>query len=1076
MGRNLTNLYISQSFEYLVQISGSELQNGLGSTLTGSLLITSSKADTATSASYAISASTVYATQTNANQNHYVTFVATTNAYENIETDNQLVYNPNTNLLTATSSYANSALSSSYALTASYALNGGGTTVSTGSLLTTASAVANVITFTKGDGSTFNVTVSQSGSVSSASYADFAATAGTANTASYVANAVYTASVVDATTTYTKGNGTTFSTTINNVTSSISSSYAATANTANSATTATSASYATNAGTANTAISASFATTASYYGGTVVSASYAVSSSFASTANTANSATTAATASYVVNAISSSYSTTALSSSYAATATSSSYAINASNANNATTATSASYATNANTANSATSASFATTASYALNASINTGSLLLTASAVNNTITFTKGDGSTFPITVATGSAASAFPYTGSAQISGSLIVTGSFSVSGSITGNVVGNNTDTYTTSAAVQQIVTLTQAEYNAIVTPDPNTLYVISGSVPVNTATFATTGSNTFVGNQIISGSLTVTGSQDLKGSLKVTGSVEITDLTALNTQNVIVGYNTSSAQLGYVNIGAGLSLGDTFSDFVTLSQTSRVWRHMATAPNGNVYACVNGGDIYMQTNGTGNFNALSQTSRQWWGMCAAPNGNVYACVEGGDIYMQTNGTGNFVALSQTNRSWVGMAAAPNGDVYACVFGGDIYKQTGGTGNFVALSQTNRNYIDMAAAPNGDVYAAVRGGDIYMQTGGTGNFNSLSQTSRNWEAMAAAANGNVYAAVKAGDIYMQTDGTGNFVGQNQASRDWTGMTSTPSGYTYAAVENSSIYEQDPEIFELKSTAGVAGSTGEIQFNDSGVSGASVDLYWDNTNKRLGVKTTTPSVPLDINGQAKVSGLVYTKAIAVDGSDLNSLTNAGFYDGGSLTNAPTSGYYYITVERYDSDANYVHQTATSFGSGNTGNRVYTRVYIAGSWTVWKEMITAGPSGYITGSIGISGSLTLTGSVRGEVINETYTSNTASIDLSTGNFFTTTLNDGVANYIDFTNINPGQTVNIRVTNGSAGTGTVSFPSSVKQVSGSAYVPTQTANAVDIVTLISFDTTSLYLSNIKKFI
>ena len=53
-------------------------------------------------------------------------------------------------------------------------------------------------------------------------------------------------------------------------------------------------------------------------------------------------------------------------------------------------------------------ASYALTASYAMNGggggSTNTGSLLTTASANLNTITFTKGDGSTFPITVDTGS------------------------------------------------------------------------------------------------------------------------------------------------------------------------------------------------------------------------------------------------------------------------------------------------------------------------------------------------------------------------------------------------------------------------------------------------------------------------------------------------------------------------------------------------------------------------------------------------------------------------------------------------------------------------------------------------
>jgi hypothetical protein len=47
---------------------------------------------------------------------------------------------------------------SSYALTASFALNAGAS-VSTASLLTTASVSSNIITFTKGNGSTFNITV-----------------------------------------------------------------------------------------------------------------------------------------------------------------------------------------------------------------------------------------------------------------------------------------------------------------------------------------------------------------------------------------------------------------------------------------------------------------------------------------------------------------------------------------------------------------------------------------------------------------------------------------------------------------------------------------------------------------------------------------------------------------------------------------------------------------------------------------------------------------------------------------------------------------------------------------------------
>ena len=65
---------------------------------------------------------------------------------------------------------------------------------------------------------------------------------------------------------------------------------------------------------------------------------------------------------------------------------------------------------------------------------IDTGSLLVTSSATNNVITFTKGDGSTYTNTIDTGSGGgggSAFPFTGDAQITGSLGVSGSLVIQG---------------------------------------------------------------------------------------------------------------------------------------------------------------------------------------------------------------------------------------------------------------------------------------------------------------------------------------------------------------------------------------------------------------------------------------------------------------------------------------------------------------------------------------------------------------------------------------------------------------------------------------------------------------------
>ena len=109
-------------------------------------------------------------------------------------------------------------------------------------------------------------------------------------------------------------------------------------------------------------------------------------------------------------------------------------------------------------------------------------------------------------------------------------------------------------------------------------------------------------------------------------------------------------------------------------------------------------------------------------------------------------------------------------------------------------------------------------------------------------------------------------------------------------------------------------------------------------------------------------------------------------------------------------------------------------------------------------------------------GSVRGEVRALSIASNTASLDCSLDNFFTLTLVSGSNTFINPSNIAAGQTINLRVTQANPGNGTVSFPSSVKQVSGSSYVPSVGTGPQDIVTFISFDASSLYLSNVKNLV
>ncbi len=94
-------------------------------------------------------------------------------------------------------------------------------------------------------------------------------------------------------------------------------------------------------------------------------------------------------------------------------------------------------------------------------------------------------DGSNNITIDATGGGGAAFPYTGSAEISGSLrvltdgVVDGYTITSGSLSGSLVDNlGQQSVGTTTAIKHMVYCTQTEYDGI-TPDDNTLYVISGS---------------------------------------------------------------------------------------------------------------------------------------------------------------------------------------------------------------------------------------------------------------------------------------------------------------------------------------------------------------------------------------------------------------------------------------------------------------------------------------------------------------------------------------------------------------------------------------------------------------------
>jgi len=204
-----------------------------------------------------------------------------------------------------------------------------------------------------------------------------------------------------------------------------------------------------------------------------------------------------------------------------------------------------------------------------------------------------------------------------------------------------------------------------------------------------------------------------------------------------------------------------------------------------------------------------------------------------------------------------------------------------------------------------------------------------------------------------------------------------------------------------------------------------------------------------------------------------------------------GSLAGSNTQGEYAIAIGNFAGPNNQAsHSIIISATGTGLDNTIPNSLVIApirnvnGDNGVLQYNTTTNEVSYATtlngitnlattGSVIFTGNQVVTGSTRGNVTALSIVSNTASLNLSTGNFFTLQLVSGSNTYINPSNILPGQTSLITLyTTGSA---TVSFPSSVKQPSGSAYVPT-TSTGVDILTLASIDSTSLYVIGVKNMI
>ena len=236
---------------------------------------------------------------------------------------------------------------------------------------------------------------------------------------------------------------------------------------------------------------------------------------------------------------------------------------------------------------------------------------------------------------------------------------------------------------------------------------------------------------------------------------------------------------------------------------------------------------------------------------------------------------------------------------------------------------------------------------------------------------------------------------------------------------------------------------------------------SSASFNTYTSSTNSRLNnIETTTASLLIET---ANLETFSASALISI--SNLNTAT-ASLFTSTSL-NLKTASVNLNTITFTKGDnSTFALTVDTGSGGGGAAFPFVGDAVITGSLTV---------SGSTVPDIRLIGNIDVTGSLRGQPITLSVASSTASLNMTEGNNFILTLPSSSTTHINATNIVPGQTLNLLIKQqiGPA-TGSITFAPTIFFPSGVDMQATATGSAIDLVSMISFDTTNLMAANVKN--
>ncbi len=717
-----------------------------------------------------------------------------------------------------------------------------------------------------------------------------------------------------------------------------------------------------------------------------------------------------------------------------------------------------------------------------------TGSLLVTASNVDAVITYTKGDGSVFTNTInnvanaTTATSAShavtasyaenvvdAFPFTGNAQITGSLVVSQSGLSSGEDVFVLGAPRTGGTSLEGVIRSTVDDGMHFYgNKAFNNGSNTF---SGGItgfesgPVQLGPAGSPVSLEMQNNSAITasgGTLPIKGDVDVDGQLQVNSSVP----------TVRVGDSTSPTGTPNVNLYNDYSGSAAKFANITISDTSGTYaRPMLLGRFSNANSIGNvAGDPYTVLAGGADGGEFLH-----WGLIMDQSGDLKLLKE---VAMRSgaNITGSLDisgAITASNASFTSASigylqtvtgsatiigsqyVVLNADSPTARFAGiKVYDSGSGlTGSF-EWDSVDDNWIQVETG----------GSSAGMLTGISGSKGSEAYPSVN-TLLKGTGNHTVV------DSSITDDGTVKINSNTQitGSADINGILSLPG---ISNVSASIVAAENVAAFPFTGSAEISGSL--VLTGSLGIQGQS-NIYGQF------IQNTGQIQALGGNGANNIS--IGNTGYGLQYPSVNVFTDSASY-------AASGGVYASHRIEDRGTGDFATLALSTFNAGDSGNLAFETQF--NNDVVWwisdaqdrfhiEKELKAKYGAQITGSLIVTGSQTLTGSlaidgqVTGGVTSLTIASTTASMDFNDGNFFNLTLANGVDTHLDATNVAAGQTITLTVTNNATGAGTLSFSPDFKFADGTAPTVTAAVDAVDILTFVTTDATSVYGTGLLNF-